>query len=92
MAVTTSLNKSPHMKEWMAQNDPPREANTVKKVNGQSLLIFSNRTTHYFKEWTAARCVLKKTYCLYKNLMIQIDLLSSSSTQKLQYPERKLRL
>ena len=81
MAATASLNKSPHMKEWMAQADPPREANTVKKMNGRSLPIFSNKTTHYFKEWTAARFVLKKTYCLYKTLMLQIDPLSSSCTQ-----------
>ena len=59
MAATASLNKSPHVKEWMAQADPPKEANTVKKMNGRSLLIFSNKTTHYFKEWTAARCFEK---------------------------------
>ena len=60
MAATASLNKSPYVKEWMAQADPPREANTVKKMNGRSQLIFSNKTTHYFKEWTAARCFEKK--------------------------------
>ena len=92
MAATASLNKSYNVKEWVAQVDPPKEANTVKKMNGRSLLIFSNKTTHYFKEWTAARCVLKKIYCLYKNLMLQTDPLSSSCSQKLQYPERKLRL
>ena len=59
MAATASLNKSPYVKEWMAQADPPREANTVKKMNGRSLLTFSNKTTHYFKEWTAARCFEK---------------------------------
>ena len=59
MAATASLNKSLYVKEWMAQADPPREANTVKKMNGRSLLIFSNKTTHYFKEWTAARCFEK---------------------------------
>ena len=65
----------------MSQADPPREASTVKKLNGRSLPIFSNKTTHHFKEWAAARFVLKKTYCLYKNLMLQIDPLSSSCTQ-----------
>ena len=29
--------------------------------------------THYFKEWTTVRDVLKKFYCLYKNLMLQRD-------------------
>ena len=66
MAATASLNKSPHVKEWMAQTDPPREANTVKKMNGQSLLIFSNKTTLYFKEWTAARCFEKNIFPLQK--------------------------
>ena len=92
MAETAPLNKSPHMKQWMTQPDPPNEANTVKKMNRRSLLISSNKTTHYFKEWTAASCVLKNKYCLYKNLILRIDTLSSSSSQKLHYPERKLML
>ena len=54
MAASASLNKSPHMKEWMAQADPPKEANTVKKMNDRSLLISSNKKTFYFKEWTTA--------------------------------------
>ena len=29
MAATAPLQKSPCMKEWMAQADPRREANTV---------------------------------------------------------------
>ena len=59
MAATAPLKKSPYMKEWMAQVDPPKEAtqvdppkeaNTVKKMNGRSLLLSSNKTTLYFKE------------------------------------------
>ena len=50
MAATAPLNKSSHMKEWMAQADPPKEAHTVKKMNLRSLLISSNKATHYFKE------------------------------------------
>ena len=45
MAAAAPLNKSPHMKEWMAQADPPKEANTVKKMNGRYLLISSNKKT-----------------------------------------------
>ena len=56
------------MKEWMAQAYPPKEANTVKKMNGQLLLFFPNKMTHYFKVWTIASGVLKKINCLYKNL------------------------
>ena len=55
MAATAPLNKSRNMKEWMAQAaDPPKEANTVTKMNGRPLLISSNKKTHYFKEWKAA--------------------------------------
>ena len=45
MAATAPLKKSSYMKEWMAQVDPPKEANTVKKMNGRSLLLSSNKTT-----------------------------------------------
>ena len=96
MAATAPLKKSTYMKELIAQADLPKEANTVKKMNGQSILLSSNKTTHYFKEWTTASYVLKKIYCLYKNLMLQIDALSTSCSQKLQYPppppQKKLRL
>ena len=40
-----SVKKSPYMKEWMAQADPPKEANGMKKLNGQLLLLSSNKTT-----------------------------------------------
>ena len=36
--------------------------------------------------------VLKKIYFLYKNVMLQIDPLKSSCSQKQQHPERILRL
>ena len=92
MAITAPLKKSPSMKKWMAQADPPKESSAIKKVNGRLLLPSSNKTTHHFKEWTTPNGILKKTNCLYRNLMFQIDLLNSSSSQKLQYPERKLML
>ena len=31
MAATAPLKKSPYVKEWMVQADPPKEANAVKK-------------------------------------------------------------
>ena len=44
-----------------AQADPPEKANTVKKLNGRSLLLSSNKTTLYLKEWaTASSSALKK--------------------------------
>ena len=79
-----SVKKSPYMKEWMVQSNPPKEASTVRKINGRSLLLSSNKMTHYFKEWATASSVLKKIYCLYKNLMLQIDSLNSSCSQKLR--------
>ena len=66
----------------MAQAAPLREASTVKKMNDQSLLLSLNKITPYFKKWLTASGVLKKTYCLYKNLMLQIDPLNSWCSQK----------
>ena len=56
--------KSPSMRKWMAQGDPPKEISTVKKMNGRSLLLSSNKMTQYFKEWTTPGGVLKK-YILF---------------------------
>ena len=56
--------KSPYMKKWMAQGDPPKEVSTVKKMNGLSLLPSSNKMTHYFKKCTTPGVVLKK-YILF---------------------------
>ena len=58
---------SPYMKEWMAQADPPEEADTVKKLNGRSLLLSSNKTTLYFKEWTTAYRALKN-FIVFTNI------------------------
>ena len=76
----------------MAQAAPLREASIVKKMNDWLLLLSLNKITHYFKKWTTGSGVLKKIYCLYKNVMLQIDPLKSSCSQKQQYPERTLRL
>ena len=92
MAATASVKKSPYMIERMAQAAPLREASTVKKMNDRSLLLLLNKITHYFKKWTTISGVLKNIYCLYKNLILQIDPMNSSCSQKHQYPERTLRL
>ena len=61
---------------------------SFKKMNDRSLLFSINEITHYFKKWTTGSGVLKKIYCLYKNVMLQIHLLKSScSSQKQQHPE-----
>ena len=63
-----------------------------KKMNSRSLLLSSNKMSHYFKQWTTRSCVLKKLYYLYKNLILQIDLRNSSCFQKLHFlKKRKLR-
>ena len=72
------------MIEWMAQAAPLKEASAVKKMNDRSLLLSLNEITHYFKKWTTGSGVLKKIYCLYKNVMLQIDPLKSSCSQKQQ--------
>ena len=78
------------MTEWMAQAASLREA---EKMNDRSLLLSLNEITHYFKKWTTGSDVSKKICCLYKNVMLQIDPLKSSCSQKQQYaPERTLRL
>ena len=75
------------MIEWMAQDATLREASTVIKMNDRSLLSL-NKITRYFKKWTTGSCVLKKIYCLYKNVMLQTDPLKSICSQKQQYPEK----
>ena len=54
------------MKKWIPQSHPPKEGNTVQKMNGQPVLLSSNKTKHYFKEWTTASYVLKKTIAFTK--------------------------
>ena len=76
----------------MAQADPPKEARVIKKMNGRLLLLYSNKMTYYFTECATPSGVVKKIYCLYKNLMRQIDPLNSSCSQKLQVFERKFGL
>ena len=55
MAATVPLKKSPYMKEWMAQANPPKEATTIKKMNDLSLLLSSNKMTHYFQGRTTEK-------------------------------------
>ena len=73
-----SGKKSPQMIEWTAQVAPLLEASTVKKINDRSLLLSLNKITQYFKRWTTGSGALKKIYCLYKKVMLQIDPLKSS--------------
>ena len=60
---------------------------SFKKMNDRSLLFSINEITRYFKESTTGSGVLKKIYCLYKNMMLQTHLLKSSCSQKQQYPK-----
>ena len=68
----------------MSQADPHREASTVKKMNGWSLLLSLNKMTHYFKEWTTAIGVLKKNLFSLQKFDASKDPLNSSYSQKLQ--------
>ena len=66
MAATAPWNKSPYMKEWMAQADPPKETSKFARINCRPQLVFSNKTTHYFIEYTTPSGLLKKIYHPYK--------------------------
>ena len=67
MTATAPWNKSPYKKEWMTQADPPKEASTFERMNGRRQLLFSNKMTHYFIEWTSGpSSLLKKIYYPYK--------------------------
>ena len=59
----------------------------LEKKNDGSLLVSINEITHYFKKWATGSGVLKKIYFLYENVMLQIDALKSSCSQRKQYPE-----
>ena len=39
MAATTLLKNSPQMIEWIPQDDPSREASTVKKIDERLLML-----------------------------------------------------
>ena len=72
------------MKEWMAQVDPPKEASTFERMNGRPQPLFLNKRTHYFTEWRLHVVFRKKNIILI--MMLRIDPLNSSCSQKLQYP------
>ena len=59
-------------------------------MNDRSPVLSINEITHYFKKWATGGGALEKIYFLYKNVMLQIDPLKSSCSQKQQYPERTL--
>ena len=50
-----SDKKSPSMKKWIAQDDPPKEVSTVGGHSSLHTLV-----TRYFKNWTASGGALKK--------------------------------
>ena len=79
------------MKKCMAQVDPVKEPGTVKKLNEVVTLLFKKYHV-LLSKINDCKCFLKNIYCLYKKLIIQIDLLDSNSSQNVLYPERKLRL
>ena len=54
------------MKKWMAQAYLPKEASKFARMNDLPQLLFSNKMTHYFIEWTTPSGLLKKIYFPYK--------------------------
>ena len=45
-------NKSPDMKEWMTQSDPPKEATMFEIMDGRPQFFFSSKMIRYFIERT----------------------------------------
>ena len=88
MSSTAPLQKSPYLKNgWfmlILQKKPARLKNWMVSRNS-SLQIKWHDTLKNRRS-----CVLKKIYCLYKNLRLQVDPLNSSCSQKLHYPEREI--
>ena len=76
----------------MAQAAPLRKPLQLKKMKDRSLVLSINEITHYFKKWTAESGNLKKIYFLYKSVMLQIDPLKSSCSQRKQYPEETFKV
>ena len=64
----------------------------LEKMKDRSLLPSINEITHCFKKWATGSVVLKKIYFLYKNVMLQIDPLKSSCSQRKQYPEETFKV
>ena len=92
MATTASVKKKKKITlddRMEVQAAPLREAG---KNNDRSLLLSINEITHYFRNWTTGKGVLKKIYCLCKKRMLHIDPLESSCSQNQQYSGRTLRL
>ena len=56
-----SVTKITLPEKWMAHADSPKEASTVKKMNGQPQLLSSDKMTQYFKEQTKL--------CFEKNIL-----------------------
>ena len=40
MAATVPWSKLPHMIEWMAKTDPPKETSTFARLNAATTLLF----------------------------------------------------
>ena len=63
----------------------------LEKVHDGSLLLSINEITHYFKKWTTGSGVLKKISIFFtKNVMLQIDPLKSSCSQRKQKTPKEL--
>ena len=72
------------MKEWITEANPLKEASTFEIMeasrnskNGQLQVMFWKKN---------------EEICLYKNLILKIDLIKITCSEKIQYPEKKLKL
>ena len=87
MAATVPLKKSPYVKEWMGKANSSKEGSTVKKMNGRSLDLSSNKMTCCFKEWTTTNGVFKKYIFLTKIRCFKEILLTVAVTKNYGGPK-----
>ena len=72
----------------MTQADPPKEASTFERMNGRPQLLFSNKMTHYFIEWTSGPSGLLKNIlplqkiCCFKQILLIVAAPKNYSTPK----------
>ena len=66
----------------VAQADRPKGGSTIERMNGRPQPLFSNRVTHYFKEWATPSGLLKKIYCSHKMFDASVAVPKNFSTPK----------
>ena len=100
MTARFLCNKSSSLNKWRAVTAPWKINTLNEKIDGSSWfskrsqyilnecqeLLSWNKMARHFKKQTTASTVLKEICCPHKNLVLIIDPLEKSHSQKRQYP------